>query len=237
MPVSVGSTGATVNVTFPAAICTRAAPKLAVTPTSTVWVSAGATTTYAVTVTNQDSCGCAATTFDVGASVPTGWGATSARTANISPGASASSPVAVTVASGAAASFYPVSLDGVNSAAATLKSSASGTVAVASSLAVAVKTDKASYTLPKQPNRTLGATITTTVTSGASAVGGAAVVVTVRDPAGAVSTLNGTTATNGTVAVSYTMRPKTSPRGTYQITSRATVVGTNSSATTSFVVN
>ena len=237
MPVSVGSTGATVNVTFPAASCTRAAPKLVVTPTGTVWASAGATTTYAVTVTNQDSCGCAATTYDVGASVPTGWGATSARTASLSPGASASSSVAVTVAAGVTANFYPVSLNGVNSAAATLKSSASGTVAVVSSLTLAVKTDSVSYTLPKQQNRTVNATITTTVKSGTSAVGGAAVVVTVRDPAGAVSTLNGTTATNGTVAVSYTMRPRTSPRGTYQVTSRATVAGTTSSATTSFVVN
>ena len=234
-PVSVGTTGATVNVTFPAASCTRAAPKIAVSPTGTVWTSAGSSKTYAVTVTNQDSCGCAATTFDIAGAVPAGWGATSARTASVSPAASASASIAVTVPAGAVAGFYPVSLTGTHTTAA-LSASAAGTVAVASSLTVGVATSATSYTLPKQPNKTVVATITTTVRSGTTAVPGAAVSVTVTDPAGAVSTLAGTTASNGTVALGYTMRPRTSPVGTYRITSRATLGSAVSTATATFVV-
>jgi hypothetical protein len=161
-----------------------------------VWTAAGSTASYSVTVTNQDSCGCAATTFDVGGVVPAGWGATTARTASVSPGASASAPVALTVPSGAAANFYAVSLTGANTAAA-LSASVAGTVAVASSLAVTVAANAASYTLPKQPNRSVTATITTTVKSGATAVSGAAVSVTVTDPAGATATLAGTTSSSG----------------------------------------
>jgi len=235
MPVSVGTTGATINVTFPASSCTRAAPKVAATPSGTVWTSAGSTTGYTVTVTNQDSCGCAATAFDVGGVVPTGWGATSARTASIAPGASASSPVAVTVPAAAAANFYPVSLTGASVAAA-LSASVGGTIAVASSLVVTVAASSASFKLPKQPNRTVPATITTTVKSGSTAVSGAAVSVTVTDPVGAVTTLTGATASNGTVALSYSMRRNSSPLGTYRITSRATLGSTASTATTSFVL-
>ena len=238
MPVSVGTTGATINVTFPASTCTRAAPKVAASPTGTVWTSAGSTTGYSVTVTNQDSCGCAATTFDVGAVVPAGWGATSARTGSIAPGASASSSVAVTVPAAATAAFYPVSLTGANSSAA-LSASVPGTIAVAaaSSLAVSVSTSSASYTLPKQPNRTVTATITTTVKSGATAVAGASVSVQVTGPTGALTTLTGTTASNGTVVVSYTMRRNSNPTGTYRVTSRATLGSLSPSATTTFLLN
>jgi len=235
MPVSVGTTGATINVTFPPANCTRAAPKVAATPTGTVWTSAGSTASYAVTVTNQDSCGCAATAFDVGGAVPTGWGATSVRTASIAPGASASSPVVVTVAAGAAASFYAVSLTGANVAAA-LTASVGGTIAVASSLAVTVATSSATYALPKQPNRTVTATITTTVKSGATAVSGAAVTVTVTDPAGVVTNLTGTTASNGTASSGFVMRKSSSLPGTYRVASRATLGGMASTATTTFVL-
>ena len=236
MPVSVGTTGATINVSFPPSTCTRAAPKVVVTPTGTVWTSAGATVGYAVAVTNQDSCGCAATTFDVTGTVPAGWGATSARTASIAPGASASSTVAVTSPASAAAGFFPVGLTGANSSA-PLSASVGGTVAIAASLTVTVSTNGASFTLPKQPNRTVAATITTTVKSGSTAVPGAAVTVTVTGPTGAVTTLSGSTASNGTLSSGYSMRRNQNPVGTYQVSSRATVGSTTSTATTTFVLN
>jgi hypothetical protein len=51
-----------------------------------------------------------------------------------------------------------------------------------------------------------------------------------------VTTLSGTTASTGAVSLSYVMRPRTSPLGTYRITSRATLGGMSSSAITSFVL-
>lgn len=236
-PLSVSSTGALVNVTFPAASCTRAAPKMTLTPTATVWAAAGSSINYAVSVTNQDSCGCAATTYDVGASVPTGWGATSARTASVAPGGAASASMTVTTASTSPAAFYNLNVTAANSFAPTMTAAVPATVAIAAALSVTATTDKASYTLPKQPNKPIIAAITTRVLSGGAAVSGAAVSVDVRDPAGRVSTLTATTSSNGTASVSYGMKARSSPAGTYTVTSRATMGAMSSTATTSFALN
>ena len=85
-PTSVGSGGARVNVTFPPANCTRAAPAMTLAPGGTVWTPAGASVSYTVQAQNRDGCGCAPTAFDVGAAVPVGWGATVTRTASVAPG-------------------------------------------------------------------------------------------------------------------------------------------------------
>jgi hypothetical protein len=86
-PLSVGSSSSTVAVTFPPAACSRTAPTVTLTPSGTVFATAGASATYSVAVRNNDSCGCGASTFDVRAVVPAGWGATSVRTASIAPAA------------------------------------------------------------------------------------------------------------------------------------------------------
>lgn len=235
-PVSVGSAGATVNVTFGGASCTPAAPSITVTPTGTVWTAAGATTSYSMSVKNMDSCGCGATTYDVGAVVPTGWTSTASATASLTPGGTTSTSLLVTTATGATPAFYPVTLKAANHSAPAKVATASSTVAIASSLAVTASSDKASYTLPKSKNGIVTATITTKVLSGGSAVSGAAVNVTVTDPAGRAATLSGTTGANGTVSLGYAMKSRTSTKGTYAVTSRATVASMSSTATTSFLV-
>ena len=236
-PVSVGSTGAQINVTFPAASCTRSAPKVAITPTGTVWTSAGASVNYAVNVTSQDSCGCAATTYDVSAAVPSGWSATNARTASIAPGATTATSIAVTTSSAAAAAFYTVGLNAANTAAASLIGASSGTVAIATALGVTASADKAVYTMPTRGNGAVNAVITTSVQSGGAPVSGASVSVEVRDPAGKLTTIAATTGSNGTASVTYGMRARQSPPGTYTVTSRATMGTMTGSAGTSFVVN
>jgi hypothetical protein len=235
-PVSVGSAGATVNVTFGATSCTPAAPSITVTPTGTVWTAAGATTGYSMSVKNMDSCGCAATPFDVAAVVPTGWTSTTARTASIAPGSTTSSTLSVTTAAGAAPAFYAVTLRAVNDSAPTKVTAVNSTVAIASSLAVTASTDKTSYILPKSKNGLITATITTKVLSAGSPVSGAAVSVTVTDPAGKVATLSGSTGASGTVSLGYSMRTRTSTKGTYAVASKATVASMSSTATTSFLV-
>ncbi len=52
-PLSVGSSSSTVAVTFPPAACTRAAPTVSLTPSGTVYASAGGSATYAVSVSEQ----------------------------------------------------------------------------------------------------------------------------------------------------------------------------------------
>jgi hypothetical protein len=236
-PVSVTSTGSVVNVTFPPSSCTRAAPAVTLTPTSTVWTTAGASVTYSVNVTNRDSCGCAATTYDVAATPPAGWSATSARTASVAPGSSTSSSIMVTSPSSTASAFYTVAIRAANTSASTLAATASGTVSIASALAVSASTDKATYVRPTKGNGTVNALITTSVRSGTAGVSGASVTVDVRDPAGRIAKLSGVTGATGTISLSYSMKARQATPGTYTVTSRATMGSNAGTATTTFVLN
>jgi hypothetical protein len=237
VPLSVGSSGATVNVTFPPASCLRANPAVTLTPTATVWTSAGATTTYSVSVTNKDGCGCPASTFDVGATVPAGWSASGARTASVSPGGVTATSVLVTTAASAAANFYTVGVTGANSAASTYAATANGTIAVATALTVAVATDKASYTLTTKRNGTTSVTITTQVLSSGAAVSGAPVSFRVTAPGGGITNLAANTSSTGLATVTLGLKSRTSTKGTYGVSSTATMGSMSGTAASTFVVN
>lgn len=250
--VSAGSTGARVSVTFPSASCTRAAPAVTITPGETTWTPAGASVTYTVQAQNRDSCGCSPTNYDVSATVPSGWGATSARTPSVVAGGSAVASILVTTPTGAPAGFYPLTLKAANVQAVAMAGTATGTVAIDSAatppppppppsdsvvvptIAAVASTDRSSYWAPRYGST--AATITTKVTANGSPVAGTSVSVQVRDPGGALTTLSGSTAGTGTVSLGYAIR-STSRRGTYTVTSRATGKGSTASATTSFSVN
>lgn len=234
-PVSVGSTGSTINVTYPPASCTHAAPKIILTPTGTLYTSAGSTATYSATVTNNDSCGCPSSAFSISADVPAGWTANNPQTGVIAPGASGSALLGIGTASSAAAAFYTIASTAANTAAPTYAASADATVAVMTALTVKAAASQATYTRPARPNLTLYASITATVTSGSMPVPGATVSVNVVDAKGRASTLTTTTDSAGTALVSYPLKTK-SPTGTYTATATATLSTMTNSATTSFVV-
>jgi hypothetical protein len=234
-PVSVGSSATTVSVTFPPSSCAQAAPTVTATPSGTQWTSDGATVSYSVTVTNNDGCGCPSSTFDISDAVPSGWSATSTRTASIPPGSSTSAGTLVTTAASAPAGFYSVALKASNSAAPTMSSSASGTVAIVTSMGVGVTTDKATYTRPTRGNQTINVAITTTVTNSGSPLAGAAVSVQIKTPSGAISTFSATTSSAGTAVVSYPIKSKATT-GNYTVTSTATVGAMSSTATAAFAV-
>ena len=116
--VSADASGAVVDVTLatPPATCTRAAPTLALTgPTTTL--SPGTTATWTLSVSNRDSSGCAATTFNLARSVPTGWtGTLGASALSLSPGASGSTTLAVTSPTTATAGSYGIGAGSSSSA-------------------------------------------------------------------------------------------------------------------------
>jgi Gametolysin peptidase M11. len=73
-PLAVSSTGASVQVTYGPVTCTLANPSLSVgAPSSSV--SAGASASFAITLTNNDSSVCSSSTFGLGYSIPAGWAA------------------------------------------------------------------------------------------------------------------------------------------------------------------
>jgi hypothetical protein len=235
-PMSVTSSGAQVKVAYPAASCVRAAPTMSFTPTGAVWTSAGAQVSYAVSVKNNDSCGCSATAFDATATVPAGWASSSAHSASITPGASTSTSVVVSAAAAALPGFYAITLSAANSSASTMAMSAPGTVAISTALAVAASADQATYILPKQGNATVNAVISSKVTSSGTLVAGASVTVVVRDASGKSSTLSGVTLSDGIARVTYTMRSKNAPTGTYIVTSTAKIGSVTGSGTATFAV-
>lgn len=235
-PLSVGSSSTTVAVSFPAAACAHVAPTVTLSPNGTVYTAAGTSVSYAVSVQNNDGCGCAASTFDVSAAVPAGWSATSARTTSISPAGSGPSSLIVTTAAAAAAAFYPVTVAAANSIAPASIGSAPATIAIVGALTVSTTTDKATYVLPTKGRTTIYATITTGVSNGSSPVAGATVSVQVTDPAGAVTTLSNTTSSTGNAGVAYAIKSRTAKKGVYAVISRVTMGSMTNSATTSFVV-
>jgi len=251
-PVSVGSSGAKIQVTFPPASCTRMAPAVTLQPGGTVWTPGGASVSITVQAQNRDGCGCSPTSFDVGAAVPAGWSATGARTASVAPGASASTSIAVTPAQAAQASFYPLTINARNVAAPTLMASAPSTVAVepattttppppppppptttTGALAVTVAAGSTSYRRPFSGTKLVP--ITTSVRRNGGAVAGAAVTIEVRDPRGKATSQSTTTGTGGTVSIYFGLRLE-SPAGTYVVTSKATSGTSTTTATTSFAV-
>jgi hypothetical protein len=234
-PVSVGSGGSTVNVAYPSAVCTRAAPKVVLTPTGTVYTAAGSVATYTTTVTNNDSCGCPSSSFSIAAAVPSGWTAGNPQTGSIAPGASAAASLGIATASSAAPAFYTIASTATNVSAPAYATSADATIAVMAALSVMAAPSQATYSRPKRPNQTTYATVTTTVVSGSLPLSGAAVSVRVVDPNGKSATLTATTGSTGTAVVSYPVKTK-SATGTYAVTATATLNTMTGSATTTFAV-
>ncbi len=229
-PVSAGSGGASVQVSFGSQTCVPANPTVSLSPSQSQWVKAGTTVSYTVSVTNNDSSGCSAATFDLSSSVPAGWTASLASTQlTIAPGAGGSTTLQATSPSSAADGFYDVTARAADVSGAAYAGSATATYVVASSLNVAVTTDRASYT------RKQTASITAAVSSGEAAVSGASVSFTITKPAGLVSSQNATTGSNGTATVQFRPR-RQDPSGVYRVRADANANGVTGSAETSFVV-
>src|SRR5688572_12464420 len=92
----------------PTPTCTRAAPTLTLAgPTSAV--AAGTQNSYAVSLKNNDSSGCANSSFSLARSVPTGWtGTLSTSAISLAPGATGTATVAVTSPATATAASYGI---------------------------------------------------------------------------------------------------------------------------------
>ncbi len=129
-PVSVGAGYASVNVSYAAPSCNNK-PAVSLSPAGTSWRVPGEVAGYTATVTNMDSCGCAATTFNVGVTAPAGWGSSGGQTSALAPGASANVPVGITVSANATAGFYSVPVVAASVANASKNGSANADISVA----------------------------------------------------------------------------------------------------------
>ncbi len=69
-PLSVGDNGSMVNSTFGTAVCQPANPTVSINPSATQWLGAGSSISYSVTVTNNNSSGCASNNFNLQGMLP-----------------------------------------------------------------------------------------------------------------------------------------------------------------------
>jgi uncharacterized protein YfaS (alpha-2-macroglobulin family) len=189
---------------------------------------------FTISVKDNDSSACSASTFSLAGSVPSGWSGVLASSAlSLSPGGSASTTLNVTSPTGTPNGFYNVSARADNSSAASYQASASGTyvIGTAPTLTITVSTSQASYVFGQTVN------ITAKVLSGAAPVSGSNVNVTIIKADGSQVALSATTGSNGVATASYKIKRK-DPTGTYVV--QASTSGTGNAATvgatTSFTV-
>ena len=229
--VSLGSS-AVVDVALgnAAPACTRAAPTFALGGPSGA-VPAGTAVTYSVSLTNRDSSACAATSFNLARSVPSGWAATlAAATLSLSPGATGATTLTVVSPSGATAGNYGIGVGASSSAGSVHTASASATYAIGATLSEALATDKASYA------RGNTVYMSALVKRDGVAVAGASVAFTVRLPGGGTATRTATSGTDGTARATYVVGKGKSALGSYAVGAQATLGGASASATTTFLV-
>jgi hypothetical protein len=97
--LAVSSTSATIMVSMDSAAspCTRSAPRVSASPGQSLIVPAGTAVTYTVSVTNTDSAACAAASFTLQATAPTGWQKSfGASSVTAHPGATVSTTLRIT---------------------------------------------------------------------------------------------------------------------------------------------
>jgi hypothetical protein len=232
--LSQDSTGANVSVTFGGGggtTCVRANPTVSLSPSSQT-TTVGSSVSYTMTVKNNDSSGCAASGFSLGAAMPSGLTAAfGASSLSVSPGLSASTNLMVSSSSSLSSGTYSFTATGTNSTSTSYSGSALGsdTLMAPSSISVSVSTDKSSY------GRNQSVAITAAVNSLGTPVSGAIVNFTITKANGSLVTGSATTGSNGAAIYKYRVKPK-DPVGTYPVNAVANMSGVSASATTSFVV-
>jgi hypothetical protein len=233
--LSVSGSGCAVFVDFSSsqATCTPLNPSISMTPSQPAAVQSGMPVTYNVTVANNDSSVCSAGTFNLHATIPTGWSASFASpSVTLVPGGSASTTLTVWSPKTAMSGTYSAGVSATNNAGSAYSCSASATYSIAptvASLTVGISTDRSSYTI-NQTVATRGI-----VLLDSAPVQGATVSFAVTKSNGSIVTLKGTTGADGSATVKYRVS-KQDPRGTYQDKASSNINGLSGSATTNFVV-
>jgi hypothetical protein len=225
-PTYTASVSVTENIL--AAVCTRTSPKILLSPTVSNGIR-GATVPYTLSVTNNDTSSCSASTFNLIGNVPSGWlGTLGSSTLALGPGASGTTTLSVTSSSNAPDGAYPITATGTNSAQPTYTATASATETLVSSLTVKVSTDKSSYK-SNQP-----VTINAAVSANGSVIANASVTFTVTKGTTTAVTKTVTTDTHGNASFTWSQKSRSS--GTYTVKADVTFNVISGSNTATFTV-
>ncbi len=224
------STGALVNVSFGPVPCFSANPTITMSPSSSGWVAPGTALNYAVSITNYDTSGCAASSFNLQASVPSGWSASfGSSTLNLGPGGTGSTTLTVTSPLTAQEGSYSIPVSVANMANVSFAASTAATYTAVSSLVITESTDRPAYTL----NQTVAAKAI--VKAMGAPVSGAVVNFTMTKSNGTVVTATLLTASDGSATFKYKFK-RSDPTGTYVVGAASSMNGLSGSTSTGFMV-
>ena len=228
--VSATSLGALVNVSYEPVPCLTTNPTVTVSPSMSGWVAPGTVVNYTVSVSNYDTSGCFPSSFNLQASVPSGWTTSfGSSILNIAPGATASTQLTVTSPISVLEGSYNIPVSAANMSNISYIASAAVTYTAVSSLTMTAVTDRASYTR----NQTVSTTAT--VKAMGAPVAGAAVTFTLTKADGSKITGTLLTGSNGSAVFKYKFK-RTDPLGTYLYVAASSVNGLSGKATTGFIV-
>lgn len=210
---SATATALTVTVNYGAVTCSPANPTVSLSPSNPSVVAGGAAS-YTLTVTNNDTFACSASTFNLSSAQPSGWtGAPGAASLTLGPGQSASTTLSETSPAGATPGTYPVS-----ASAARGSNSGSGPASC-----TVMEPLAASLTVPAGPYAPRSTVkIVATATLGSSPASGASVHFTLVKPGGSTTTKDTTTGSTGQAVWTYRLGPK-DPKGTYSVSATVTL--------------
>jgi hypothetical protein len=211
--VSATSSGLTVNVNYGSVPCTPAGPTVTASPLDPS-IYPGNSTSYGLTVTNNDSSGCSSNTFSLSSTQPSGWPTSfSSTSVTLSPGQSAAITMYKTGPSSTPPGTYAVNASATNNSYAG-SGTANVTVMTAPALTVSAAVSGSSFgarsTVP----------ITATVLNGGAPAPGASVTFTLTAPDGSTAVQSATTSSSGTATWSYRLGPKPLT-GTYSVVAQA----------------
>ncbi len=212
--VSATSTGLTLNVNYSGNVpCTHTNPAITLSPLDPS-IYPGSNAAYNLTVTNNDSAACSATSFAMGSTQPSGWPTVfSASSVTLNPGQSASVIMNKTGPAGTPPGTYVADARASNNSYVG-SGTANLTVMSPPSLTASVSVSAPSFGLRST------VPITATVLNGGSAVSGANVTFSLTSPNGSTVTQTGTTGSSGTVTWSYKTNSR-SATGPYAVSALA----------------
>jgi len=219
--ISVDDSGAWVSITYAGQPCTTSTPAVTLSPGSSV-TQPSVTSSYTMTVKNNDGSGCPSTGFGIGLVIPSGWGwSASQPQLSVAPGTTAGTTVYVTPPAGASGSTT------VTATAARTESgpsgSASATLVVANALSVVLTATGGSQYQ-----------VSVTVKAGGAPASGAQVNFVLVDPKGGSSSFSGVTNSSGVATIKGRLKGK-DPKGTYTVSVSVTSGNLTGSAAGSFV--
>jgi M6 family metalloprotease-like protein len=231
-PQSVGSE-ATINVSISQPGCVRALPGISISPSQPGAVAAGSTVNYTISVTDNDSSSCGASTFNLQPSIVYGWTDTlSASQLTLSPGSSSSAMLSVTSAANSNDGTDTIGVTATNTADFVYAGAASATFSLGvappppppppsgPSLAVSLSVSGTSFTPPTT------VPISATVMNNGEAASGASVTFTLTAPNNSATTQTATTGSNGVAPWNYRLGSK-SAAGVYSVVAEASIGSTN----------